>query len=205
MSRPVTEGLSEKDLDPDPLVQFDRWFREARKSRNPQPDAMALATATPDGRPSVRMVLLKSYDDRGLVFYTNVGSQKGQELAANPQAAALFFWVEPRRQVRISGTVRPLSCEETEPYFRTRPRDAQISALASRQSEVIPRREDLERVAELDERHRGREVPMPEDWRGMRLIPEAFEFWQGDSRRLHDRLRYARLGEGGWRIDRLQP
>lgn len=200
------DGLLEAQADPDPIAQFDRWFRQAQASGNRQPEAMALATASLDGRPSVRMVLLKEYDRRGFVFYTNVGSQKGQELAANPRAALALYWVESHRQVRISGRVAPIGRRETERYFRTRPRDAQISAVASRQSRVISGREELELAfAEVEEKHRGAEVPLPEDWSGMRLVPDAFEFWQGRPTRLHDRLRYTRDDRGGWTIRRLQP
>jgi pyridoxamine 5'-phosphate oxidase len=202
----VTEGLSARDVDPDPFVQFDRWFREAQRSGNPQPDAMALATTTADGRPSVRMVLLKGNDRRGLVFYTNAGSQKGRELAANPRAAVVLYWFELHRQVRVTGRVEAITREETAQYFRTRPRDAQISALASHQSEVVSSREELEqRVTDLDVRYEGEEVPLPEDWSGMRLVPDSFEFWQGQPDRLHDRLRYAPLPGDGWKIERLQP
>jgi pyridoxamine 5'-phosphate oxidase len=199
------EGLFEWDVDPDPFEQFDRWFRQAQGSGNPQPDAMALATATLDGRPSVRMVLLKGNDREGLVFYTNAGSQKGRELAANPHAAVVLYWFELHRQVRCTGVVGPLSPEETERYFRTRPRDAQISALASNQSQLVDHRAELERrVSELGARYEGDEVPMPDGWSGMRLVPDSFEFWQGRADRLHDRLRYTRQGDG-WKIERLQP
>jgi pyridoxamine 5'-phosphate oxidase len=200
------EALAETNVDPDPFVQFDRWFGEARSSGNPQPDAMALATATPHGAPSVRMVLLKGHDHDGLVFYTNLGSQKGRELAANPRAAVVLYWFELHRQVRVAGTVETLSAEETERYFRTRPRDAQISALASRQSEPIAGAGELRRrVAELEARYEGGDVPLPQGWRGVRLVPASFEFWQGRPNRLHDRLRYARAQDGAWQIERLQP
>jgi pyridoxamine 5'-phosphate oxidase len=202
----MSEGLSEADVHPDPFVQFDRWYDEAARSGNPQPDAMALATATQEGRPSVRMVLLKGRDARGLVFYTNRESQKGREISANPYAAIVLYWVELHRQVRASGDVERLSPAETERYFKTRPRDAQISALASSQSATIASREDLERrVAELRERHEGADVPIPEAWSGFRLRPDVFEFWQGRPTRLHDRLRYTRTADGDWRVERLQP
>jgi pyridoxamine 5'-phosphate oxidase len=202
----MSEGLSEADVHPDPFVQFDRWYDEAARSGNPQPDAMALATATQEGRPSVRMVLLKGRDARGLVFYTNRESQKGREISANPYAAIVLYWVELHRQVRASGDVERLSPAETERYFKTRPRDAQISALASSQSATIASREDLERrVAELRERHEGADVPMPVAWSGFRLRPDVFEFWQGRPTRLHDRLRYTRTADGDWRVERLQP
>lgn len=200
------ENLDERDLDPDPFRQFGRWFADAQASGHLQPDAMALATSTPDGRPSLRMVLLKGFDRRGLVFYTNYGSQKGQELEANPAAAAALYWPELHRQVRMAGTVHRLSREETEQYFRTRPRDAQISALASRQSRPVASREALERQFEQEEAHlEGTEVPLPEDWGGLRLSPDTFEFWQGQPTRLHDRFRYRRETGDTWRIERLQP
>jgi pyridoxamine 5'-phosphate oxidase len=200
------DGLFESDVDPDPLAQFDRWFREAKAGGAPQPEAMALATATLDGHPSVRMVLLKGYDQRGLVFFSNLGSQKGTELQDNPWAAVVFYWFELHRQVRISGTVTPVTREETERYFRTRPRDAQISALASRQSRTVADRAAMERaVAAAEAKHQGEDVPLPEDWNGLRLVPDSFEFWQGRPNRLHDRLRYRPDGSGGWRIERLQP
>lgn len=200
------EGLQQRDLDPDPFHQFGRWFDEARASGNLQPDAMALATSTPDGHPSLRMVLLKAFDDRGFVFYTNYGSQKGRELEANSAAAAALYWPELHRQVRITGSVRRLSREESEQYFRTRPRDAQISALASRQSRPIGDRQALERRFEEEEaRHSGMDVPLPDDWGGLRLSPDTFEFWQGQPSRLHDRFRYLREGGDTWRIERLQP
>jgi pyridoxamine 5'-phosphate oxidase len=202
----MTARLSEEQLDSDPFVQFDRWFRDAQQSGNPQPDAMALATASPDGRPSVRMVLFKGNDGRGLLFYTDAGSQKGRELAANPRAAVVLYWFELHRQLRVTGTVEPLTREQTTQYFRTRPRDAQISALASRQSRAVSNREELEhRVAKLKARYEGEEIPLPEDWTGMRLVPDSFEFWQGQPDRLHDRLRYAPLPGKGWKIERLQP
>jgi pyridoxamine 5'-phosphate oxidase len=200
------ENLDAPDLDPDPFRQFAGWFADARASGNLQPDAMALATATPDGRPSLRLVLLKGFDARGFVFYTNYGSQKGRELEANPLAAAALYWPELHRQVRITGRVQRLSRDESERYFRTRPRDAQISALASHQSRPIGGREELERQFEgAEARHAGTDVPLPEDWGGLRLSPDTFEFWQGQPSRLHDRFRYVRQSGGTWQIERLQP
>ena len=200
------ENLDESDLDPDPFGQFARWFAEAQASGNLQPDAMALATATPDGRPSLRLVLLKEFDARGFVFYTNYGSQKGRELEANPLVAAALYWPELHRQVRISGRAQRLPREESERYFRTRPRDAQISALASRQSRPIESREALERQFErTSTRHAGTDVPLPEEWGGLRLSPDTFEFWQGQPSRLHDRFRYVRQTAETWAIERLQP
>ncbi len=199
--------LREEDVDPDPIEQFARWYREAL-AVDPRADAMAVGTSTLDGRPSVRMVLLKGFDQRGFVFFSNYESRKGAELAENPKAALTFHWPqpEPSRQVRITGHVVRLSREESEAYFRTRPRESQIAAWASRQSEVIESRAVLEqeysRVAELYE---GREVPLPPSWGGMRVEPHRVEFWQHRESRLHDRLRYVRLPEGGWRIERLAP
>lgn len=200
------EPLREDDVDPDPLRQFARWFEDARAAGVFEPEAMALATATPEGAPSVRMVLLKGHDERGLVFFTNYRSRKGRELEANPQAALLFHWKELGRQVRVEGTVTRVSREETEAYARTRPRGSRLSALASPQSEVVASREELEaRVRELDAAHPGDDVPVAEWWGGYRLAPRAWEFWQHGEHRLHDRLRYRRLPEGGWAIERLAP
>jgi pyridoxamine 5'-phosphate oxidase len=199
-------GLDESNADPDPLQQFRRWFADAQASGHPQPDAMALATATLDGVPSVRMVLYKGLDEGGFAFYTNVESPKGRELAANPRAALAFYWVELHRQVRAAGTVSRLLDEESSRYFATRPREAQLSAWASSQSEVIGSRAALvARFAEAEARFEGRDVPLPPFWGGYRLRPESVEFWQGHPHRLHDRLRYSREPDGGWRIARLQP
>ena len=197
--------LRERDADPDPFRQFETWFEQARSSDARAPEAAALATATPEGAPSVRMVLVKQTGARGFVFYTNYESRKGQELAANPRAALLFHWDQLGRQVRIEGPVQRLSGEETAAYVRSRPRASQLSALASPQSYAIASRELLERsVRELAARHEGAELPLPEGWGGFRLTAEAFEFWQHREDRLHDRLRYTRAGEG-WRIERLAP
>jgi pyridoxamine 5'-phosphate oxidase len=166
---------------------------------------MALATATPDGAPSVRMVLLKGVDELGFVFYSNYASRKGRELAANPRAALLFHWDALGRQVRVEGRVQRVGREQSEAYFRTRPRGAQVAALASRQSEPVESREALDaRFAALETAHAGREVPLPEDWGGFRLEPDVFEFWQHRDDRLHDRLRYRREGSR-WAVERLQP
>ena len=187
------------DLDPDPLRQFTAWFEQAD---GPQPEAMAVATATPDGAPSVRMVLMKAFDERGFVFYTNYESRKGTELAANPRAALLFHWTG--RQVRIEGPVRRVSSEESTAYARSRPRGSRLSALASPQSRPIDSREELERrVAELAREHPG-ELPEHPSWGGFRVIPDSYEFWEHRPDRLHDRFRYVR-DEDGWRIDRLAP
>ena len=201
-NRPLDEG----DLDSDPLVQFGRWFDEVRERGIPEPEAMALATATADGAPSARMVLMKSCDERGIAFFTNHGSRKGDELAANPRAALLFHWRELGRQVRVEGGIVPVERSETEAYARARPRQSQLSALASPQSRPVPDRAWLEeRVAELDREHAGRELPVREDWGGFRLLPDAWEFWQHRENRLHDRFRYEPDPAAGWAITRLGP
>jgi pyridoxamine 5'-phosphate oxidase len=197
--------LDERDVDPDPLVQFRKWFDDARRAQLPEPNAMTLATATPGGVPSARMVLLKAADERGFTFFTDYRSRKGQELAANPHAALVFFWGELERQVRITGTVTRVSREETEAYFRTRPRESRLGAWSSHQSTVLAGREALEaRLREVSARHPGDEVPTPPYWGGYLLRPDALEFWQGRESRLHDRVRYHREA-GGWRIERLSP
>ncbi len=202
----MVQGLSESDVDPDPLRQFQRWFDAALAANLLEPNAMTLATATPDGRPSARMVLLKGFDQRGFVWYTNYESRKGGELAANPCAALVFFWVELSRQIRIEGRVTLVTPEESDAYFQSRPRGSQIGAAASHQSQVLPGREPLEqRAAELEAEFEGRPVPRPPGWGGYRLAPIVIEFWQGRPDRLHDRLRYRRLEEGGWQIERLSP
>ena len=198
-------GLGEADLDADPVVQFGRWFQAAAAAGLDEPNAMTLATATPDGRPSARMVLLKGVDADGFVFYSNYGSRKGQELAANPLAALVFWWAPLARQVRVEGPVERCAPEESAAYFATRPRGAQLGAWASPQSRVLADRAALERrVAELAARFAGA-VPPPPDWGGYRLRPQVVEFWQGRPDRLHDRLRYRRRPEGGWAVERLAP
>jgi pyridoxamine 5'-phosphate oxidase len=197
--------LDERDVDPDPLVQFHKWFDDARRAELPEPNAMTLATATPAGVPSARMVLLKAADERGFTFFTDYRSRKGQELEANPHAALVFFWGELERQVRITGTVSRVSREETEAYFRTRPRESRLGAWTSHQSKVLAGRETLEaRLREMAARHPGDEVPTPPYWGGYLLKPDALEFWQGRESRLHDRVRYQREA-GSWRIERLSP
>jgi pyridoxamine 5'-phosphate oxidase len=197
--------VNERDLDRDPLTQFGRWYEEARTGGAFQPDAAVVATATPDGRPSARMVLVKGFDAEGLVFFTNYGSRKAAELEANPRAALLFHWPELGRQVRIEGTVARTRRAETEAYAHSRPRESQLSALASPQSQAVPSREWLEQqVKELDEEHADKELPVREDWGGYRLAPDAWEFWQHRPNRLHDRFRYL-PDPPGWRIERLGP
>ena len=192
--------LCEEDVAADPLEQFRRWFAEAGEDNR-----MALATATPDGAPSVRMVLLKGADEGGFVFFTGYGSRKGGELDANPRAALLFHWDGPGRQVRVEGPVERLSADQSDEYFATRPRGAQLAAAASRQGRVLANRAQLDEVvAELEREYEGRDIPRPEHWGGYRVRPETYEFWQHRDDRLHDRLRYARDGEG-WRLERLSP
>lgn len=197
--------LDAADLDPDPFKQFDTWFQQALGAGLTEPTAMTLATASRDGRPSARTVLLKGFDPRGFIFYTNHGSRKARELEENPHAALVLHWAPLERQVCITGTVSRASRDEAEAYFRTRPRASQLGAWASRQSEVVESREELERqMAELEARFRDREVPLPPFWGGFRLAPQTLEFWQGRAGRLHDRLRYRRDG-GRWVIERLSP
>ena len=199
------EALAEADVDPDPVVQFRRWFEQASQAGLLEPTAMTLATATPDGRPSARMVLLRGFDERGFCFYTNYESRKGAELAANPRAALVFWWGELERQVRIEGRVERTSRGESEAYFSSRPPGSQLSAAASPQSQVIDDRAILERrVAELATIHQDGQLPLPDFWGGYRVVHEVVEFWQGRPNRLHDRLRYRRAGDG-WQIERLAP
>ena len=198
--RPFTEG----EVSPDPFVQFGAWFDAAARSV-PSPEAVAVATATAGGAPSVRMVLMKSWDERGFVFHTNYGSRKGLELAENPRAALLFHWEPLGRQVRVEGEVERLTPAESDAHFATRQRGARIGARASWQSRPIAGRDELERrVREVAERFADQDVSRPSWWGGYRLRPRAFEFWQRRDDRLHDRLRYGRAGTA-WRIERLQP
>jgi pyridoxamine 5'-phosphate oxidase len=197
--------LRRADVDPDPLTQFRRWYRDAKDAGVRAPEAMALATSTREGAPSVRMVLLKAADEHGFSFYTGYVSRKAAELDSNPQAALLFYWDPLGRQVRIEGTVERVPEEESDAYFATRPRGAQLAATASRQSSVLQNRKELdERVVALDRHNARREVPRPEHWGGYRLVPDTYEFWQHRDDRLHDRLRYRR-DVGGWTIERLSP
>ena len=190
----------------DPLTLFESWLAEAREAEGFEADAMAVATATPDGAPSARMVLLKGFDERGVVFFTNYGSRKGDELERNPRAAILFHWPAVGRQVRIEGPVSRVERAESEAYARSRPRLSQLSALASPQSRPVPDREWLERrVEELDREHAEGELPVRDDWGGYRVEPVAWEFWEHRDNRLHDRHRYERADDGAWRVERLAP
>jgi pyridoxamine 5'-phosphate oxidase len=199
------QPLSEQDVDPDPIRQFLTWFDEAIAAGQPEPEAMALATSTSSGEPSVRFVLLRGMDERGFVFYTNERSRKGRDLAANPRAALVFRWWTVERQVRVAGPVAPVAPEESDGYFGTRSRGAQLGAWASAQSEPLPGRAPLERRFEqMASRFAGQDVPRPPWWGGFRVAPVEMEFWQGRQNRLHDRLAY-RFSDGHWSIQRLNP
>ncbi len=205
MGQGVTRGLPDSTADRDPIDLFREWFDEAKESGIMLPESTALATATADGVPSSRMVLLKAFSDEGFVFYTNYGSRKAHELEANPRAALLVHWAILQRQVRIEGRVARLSQSESEAYFQTRSRGSRIGAWASRQSQVLGLRSDLERrVSEAEERFKDQDVPLPEFWGGYRVVPERIEFWQGRVNRLHDRLIFNRGGQG-WDTERLYP
>ncbi|HUS12170.1 MAG TPA: pyridoxamine 5'-phosphate oxidase [Pyrinomonadaceae bacterium] len=197
--------LDENTVDPDPLMLFQRWLDEAIAAGIHLPEAMTLATATGDGKPSARLVLLKQADARGFVFFTNYNSAKARDLDSNPEAALVFYWPQFERQVRVEGTVERTSEAESDAYFKTRPRASQIGALASPQSEVVAFREVLEqRFRELENLYEGRDVDRPEHWGGYRLRPERIEFWKGRPSRLHDRILYERRDDA-WSIKRLAP
>jgi len=199
-------ALDETTVDRDPIKHFRLWFDVAVASGSRLPESMTLATATSDGKPSARVVLLKGVNADGFVFYTNYRSPKAKELDENPQAALVFYWVELDRQVRVEGTVGRVSEEESDQYFKTRPRESQLGALASPQSEVIESREVLEeRLRALENDYRDREVERPAHWGGYRLKPERIEFWENRPGRLHDRILYERQADGSWSIARLAP
>lgn len=202
-----SEIVAEDGLAADPMEQFARWFQQAAEAHVFEPNAMVVSTATPGGAPSSRTVLLKQFDARGFVFFTNHGSRKGREIAANPQVALLFPWHPIARQVVVTGTAARVGRDETAAYFRSRPHGSQLGAWASEQSSVIGSRAELDRrYAELAERYpEGEQVPVPPEWGGYRVAPREVEFWQGHENRLHDRLRYTRTDAGDWRVDRLCP
>ena len=199
-------GLTEKDLARDPFRQFEKWFQEAEAAKINEPNAMIVATAGRDGRPSARTMLLKGADGRGFVFFSNYDSRKGRELEANPWATILFSWIALERQVIAEGAVTKVPREESEAYFHSRPQASQLGAWASQQSAIISGRPVLEEAMKaLEKKYAGREVPLPSNWGGYRLAPESIEFWQGRRNRLHDRLRYRRASSGDWTVDRLSP
>jgi len=199
-------GLLEKDLARDPFRQFEKWFQEAQAAKIHEPNAMTLSTATRDGRPSARTVLLKGIDGRGFVFYSNYESRKGRDLSENARASLVFPWLALERQVIVEGAVARLSREESEAYFHSRPRASQLGAWVSQQGAIIAGRAVLEdSLKALDKKYAGAEVPLPSNWGGYRVNPETVEFWQGRRSRLHDRLRYRREKSGDWLVERLSP
>lgn len=202
----AAHGLRRADLHSAPLEQFGAWFAAALAANIRDVNAMTLATAGADGKPSARIVLLKGFDERGFAFFTNYESEKGRHLEANPFAALVFYWVELERQVRISGAVEKTSREDSAAYFHSRPIGSRLGAWASKQSEVVDARQVLDaRLMEMTERYEKGDVPLPPHWGGYRLKPETYEFWQGRPNRLHDRFRYSRQANGTWLIDRLAP
>lgn len=200
-------GLNEQNCETNPIVQFERWIKDAQAADLKEPNAMTLATATPQGRPSARVVLLKEVSDLGFVFYTNYGSRKALEIETNPFAALTFYWPELERQVRVEGAVQRVPRDQSELYFRSRPKGSRLGAWASRQSQVLPSREPLEaKLTELEMQYAATdEVPAPEFWGGYCVVPESIEFWQGRPNRLHDRLRYRKDSGQKWTIERLSP
>ncbi|MFL6351352.1 MAG: pyridoxamine 5'-phosphate oxidase [Bryobacteraceae bacterium] len=199
--------LTEQNCETNPIVQFERWMKDAQHADSKEPNAMVLATVTREGRPSARVVLLKEVSDLGFVFYTNYSSRKAGQLETNPFAALTFYWPELERQVRAEGEVRRVPRQQSEAYFRTRPKGSQLGAWASHQSEVLPSRQPLEaRLKELEDAYADQgDIPVPEFWGGYCLVPDAIEFWQGRPNRLHDRLRYRKDGVSGWILERLSP
>ena len=199
-------GLVESDVDADPIRQFQNWFDQALAANLPEPNAMTLATSTADGFPSARIVLLKGLDDRGFAFYTNFDSRKGREILSNPRAALVFHWIELERQVRVEGTVEPVSDSEADAYYRSQPLGSRLGAWISKQSEVVSSREVLERDFSLiRSSFSNDDIPRPPFWGGFRVVPVSIEFWQGRPSRLHDRLRYRQESNGEWILERLSP
>ena len=199
-------GLNREDLNDNPLLQFEKWFEQARTAELKEVNAMSLATVTDDGMPQVRTVLLKSFDERGFVFFTNYQSSKAKELNANPKASILFPWLDLERQVRISGDVEKISAAESFKYFTSRPRGSQLGAWISEQSQVISNRSVLKTLLnQVKEKFKEGEIPLPDAWGGYRIKPQQFEFWQGRASRLHDRFRFRKAGEGEWQVERLAP
>jgi len=202
----IYSSMNESELDPDPIRQFAAWFQKAVDAGLDLPNAMALATASRAGAPSVRYVLMKGFDANGLVFYSHSGSVKGRQLTDNPHAALVFYWAPMHRQVRIDGTVETVSAQEADEYFQSRPYDSRVSAWVSKQSTVVPSREFLEQeFYRVAEEFPGEEIPRPQDWVGYRIVPTRFEFWQGREGRLHDRIEYMKNNGGAWTMHRLAP
>lgn len=202
----ISETLDEKDIHENPFKQFEKWIEQALKAELLEATAMNLATASADGLPTSRIVLLKEYDESGFVFFSNYGSRKGQQIAENPNACLLFYWVALERQVTIEGTIEKIDRKESEEYFHSRPVESQIGALASEQSTPVSSRKELEdKFEELSKKFGNKEVPMPESWGGYRVIPQRIEFWQGRRSRMHDRIEYQKQTEGDWKIQRLAP
>jgi pyridoxamine 5'-phosphate oxidase len=202
----IRGGLRETDVASEPIEQFRKWFEEALAAGLHEPNAMTLATASSGGRPSARVVLLKGFDERGFVFYTNYEGRKGRELEENPHCALVFYWGELERQVRVEGRASRVSAKDSDEYYQSRPWGSRLSAWASEQSRPVAGRDTLEeRLRGLEDEYEGREVPRPPFWGGYRVEPEAIEFWQGRENRLHDRLLYRCSVGGGWSMERLQP
>ena len=201
----IMQTLLENDVDADPMLQFGKWWDEVLRSDIDEANAMTLATATADGTPSARIVLLKEYNDTGLVFFTNYKSRKGSELDENPQASLVFFWKELERQVRICGTVEKVSTAASDAYFSSRPQESQLGAWASEQSTVIAGRSVIEERSEKYQRQFGENIPRPDWWGGYLVRPKTIEFWQGRPGRLHDRILYSLQEDGGWKVERLAP
>ncbi len=198
--------LLETMIDKNPIVQFQQWFDEAVKEKIPEPNAFILSTAMVDFKPSARVMLLKGVENNSFVFFTNYESRKGKELTWNPYAAMVFLWLPMQRQIRIEGRVEKISTEESQNYFRSRPRESQLGAWCSAQSSVLKNRSELDnKYADLEKKYEGKEIPKPPYWGGFKVIPSSIELWQGRASRLHDRLRYTFMNEGDWKLERLSP